>query len=70
MVCPEHCIKVKWDWGGFSPGIINTLHVNWILRDSARKRSDPNYSEENIVINMESVGAPGVIARMVQANSI
>ena len=44
--------------------------TNWIQRDSARQRADPNYSEDNIVINMESVGAPGVSARIVQANSI
>ena len=46
------------------------MHVDWIQLDSARQRSDHNYSEDNIVINMESVGAPGVIARIVQANFI
>ena len=46
------------------------MHVNWIQRDSASNRANPNYSEENIIINMESVGAPGVSARLVQANSI
>ena len=70
MVCSEHWIKVKWDWGGFSPGSISIVHVNWIQRDYARKRADPNYSKDNIVINMESVGAPGVNTRIVQPNSI
>ena len=69
-VCSEFWVKVNWYWGGFSPGSISTVHVNWIQRDSARKRADPNYSEDNIVINMESVGAPGVSNRIVKANSI
>ena len=66
----EHWIKVKWEWLGFSAGSISVVHVNWIQRDSARNRADHNYSEDNIVINMESVGAPGVSAHLVQANSI
>ena len=70
MVCSEHWIKVKWERGGFSPGSIITVHVKWIQHDSARKRTDPNYSTDNIVINMEVVGAPGVSAGIVQANSI
>ena len=69
-VMNEHWIEVKWDWGGFSPGSISIVHVNWIQRDSARQRSDPNYSKYNIVIKMESVGAPGVSVRIVQANSV
>ena len=70
MICSEHWIKVKWDRGGFSSESISVVHVNWIQRDSARNRSDHKYSEDNIFINMESVGAPGVSACIVGANSI
>ena len=66
----EHWIKLKWEWLGFSAGSISVVHINWIQRDSARNRANPNYSEDKIIINMESVGAPGVSARIVQANSI
>ena len=66
----EHQIKVKWEWLGFSEGSISVVHVNWIQRDSARNGADHNYSEDSIVINMDSVGSPGVSARLVQANSI
>ena len=70
MVCSEHCTKVELDWGGFSAGNISVMHVNWIQRDSARIIADHNYNEDNIVIHMESVGAPVVSAHLVQSNSI
>ena len=69
-MCSENWIKVKWEWVGFSAGSISVVHVNWIQHDSARNRANPNYSEDKIIRNMESVGAPGVSAHLVRANSI
>ena len=45
------------------------MHVSWIQDGSARNIDDPNYREENIVINMESLGVPG-IACIVKADFI
>ena len=65
-VCSEHWIKVKCHWEVFTALTISTVRVNWIHCDSARKTSIPNYSDDNIVLNFESLVAPGRIVHFIQ----
>ena len=58
-VCSEQWIQVKWHWEGFIEGSISAINVNRIQRDSARKRRILNYRNENVFLNLESLGAPG-----------
>ena len=69
-VCSEDWIKVKWEWKGFSPGSMSMVHVSWIKDGSTRDRGNPNYSEDNYVFDLESIGQPGVFAHASSANSI
>ena len=69
-VCSEDWIKVKWEWKGFSPGSMSMVHVSWIKDGSTRDRGNPNYNEDNIVVDLASIGQPGLFAHGSSANSI
>ena len=64
-VCSDRWIQVTRHWKRFTAGRICNVHVNCIQCDSACKRRIPNYIDENIALNLESLGAPGGIARFI-----
>ena len=46
------------------------VHVSWIKDGSTRDRGNPNYNEDNIVVDLASMGQPGLFAHGSSANSI
>ena len=46
------------------------VHVSWIKDGSTRDRGNPNYNEDNIVVDLASIGQPGFYAHGSSANSI
>ena len=46
------------------------VHVSWIKDGSTRDIGNPNYSEDNYVFDLESIGQPGLFAHGSSANSI
>lgn len=66
----HHWTKVKWGWEVFTPGSIIIVHVTWIKLDSARKIRVLNYSKENTVVNLESLGVTSTITHFIQHSFI
>ena len=60
----EEWIGVKWSWKGCTEGSMSNVHIRWIQDDSARGTAHPNYSDDKLVIDYDSVVGSAVISKI------